>query len=229
MYCTPVVGLISPRLLVSQSGIIVVLNLKAYIGWIRIPHIRRVCNRISVFSSTVDSHNTAIAIRDPYILSMMRPSLVLMACGRRCHPASVKTVSVSLTARHEQLRCLAHHANQHERLLRKFASFAPTTTVVSTRSSSSSSIGVGSERPPQPQRPFAVLGVQQIAIGCAERAPLHRLWTEIFGLEPTQKGITIASENVVEDILSVGRGETAVEIDLMTPIDPEKSPKVRRQ
>jgi hypothetical protein len=30
MYCTPVVGLISPRLLVSQSGIIVVLNLKAY-------------------------------------------------------------------------------------------------------------------------------------------------------------------------------------------------------
>jgi lactoylglutathione lyase len=83
-----------------------------------------------------------------------------------------------------------------------------------------------SERPPR--RPFAVLGVQQIAIGCAERAPLHRLWTEIFGLEPTQMGITIASENVVEDILVVGRGETAVEIDLMTPIDPEKSPKVKR-
>jgi hypothetical protein len=161
---------------------------------------------------------------------MMRPSLVLITCRRLCNPASVKTVSVSLSAGHGQLRSLAYHANHHDWFPRKFASSAPTTTAVSTRSSSSSSSsssGMDSERPPR--RPFAVLGVQQIAIGCAERAPLHRLWTEIFGLEPTQTGITIASENVVEDILVVGRGKTAVEIDLMTPIDPEKSPKVKRQ
>jgi hypothetical protein len=156
---------------------------------------------------------------------MMNPSFVLITCRRLCSPASVKMASVSLTAGHGQLRCLAYHAHHHDRFHRKFVSSAPT-TIVSTRSSSSSaSSGMESERP-QPPRPFAVLGVQQIAIGCAERAPLHRLWTEIFGLEPTQSGITIASENVIEDILVVGRGETAVEIDLMTPIDPEKSPKV---
>lgn len=75
------------------------------------------------------------------------------------------------------------------------------------------------------QRPFKILGVQQIAIGCIERDPLHRLWIDVFGLQVEHGGITIASENVVEDILKVGLGDFAVEIDLMTPIDPEKSPK----
>lgn len=80
----------------------------------------------------------------------------------------------------------------------------------------------------QQDRPFSILGVQQIAIGCAERDPLNRLWVDVFGLKPEHSGITIASENVVEDILKVGKGESAVEIDLMTPIDPEKSPKVSK-
>ena len=31
-----------------------------------------------------------------------------------------------------------------------------------------------------------------------------------------------------EDILRIGEGTTAVEIDLMQPIDPEKSPKVHK-
>lgn len=78
------------------------------------------------------------------------------------------------------------------------------------------------------ERPFAILGVQQIAIGCAEREPLNRLWIDVFGLQAEHTGITIETENVVEDILKVGRGKSVVEIDLMTPIDPDKSPKVSR-
>ncbi|KAG7355712.1 glyoxalase/bleomycin resistance protein/dioxygenase [Nitzschia inconspicua] len=74
-------------------------------------------------------------------------------------------------------------------------------------------------------RPFRVLGVQQIAIGCAEKAPLEALWKGIFGLEAsaTKK---IESENVEEDIVKLGLSPFEVEIDLMRPIDPEKSPKV---
>lgn len=33
------------------------------------------------------------------------------------------------------------------------------------------------------------------------------------------------TENVCEDILKVGQGVSAVEIDLMEPIDPEKAPR----
>mmetsp|Transcript_16367 Transcript_16367/g.37891 ORF Transcript_16367/g.37891 Transcript_16367/m.37891 type:complete len:190 (-) Transcript_16367:1295-1864(-) len=74
-------------------------------------------------------------------------------------------------------------------------------------------------------RPFKILGVQQVAIGSAEKEPLDKLWKTIFGLEPsaTKK---IDSENVQEDILKLGRRPYDVEIDLMTPIDPAKSPKV---
>ena len=75
-------------------------------------------------------------------------------------------------------------------------------------------------------RPFRVLGVQQIAIGCEQRDPLNALWKNIFGLEP-QSTIRIESENVEEDILQLGQKPFAVEVDLMTPIDPEKSPKVK--
>ena len=74
-------------------------------------------------------------------------------------------------------------------------------------------------------RPFRILGIQQVAIGCAEREPLDTLWKGIFGLEPSATK-TIESENVEEDIMKLGIEPYEVEIDLMTPIDPEKSPKV---
>ncbi len=75
------------------------------------------------------------------------------------------------------------------------------------------------------ERPFRVLGVQQIAIGGPSKAALRGLWVDLFGL--TAEG-TFRSEreNVDEDILVCGRGAARVEIDLMEPIDPEKSPKV---
>ncbi len=74
-------------------------------------------------------------------------------------------------------------------------------------------------------RPFKILGIQQVAIGCAERDPLDTLWKGIFGLEPSATK-TIESENVEEDIIKLGIKPYEVEIDLMTPIDPDKSPKV---
>ncbi len=74
-------------------------------------------------------------------------------------------------------------------------------------------------------RPFRVLGLQQVAIGCIDKSPLEQLWKGIFGLEASATK-TIETENVEEDIVKLGVPPFEVEIDLMRPIDPEKSPKV---
>ncbi len=71
------------------------------------------------------------------------------------------------------------------------------------------------------ERPFRVLGVQQLAIGGPSKAALRHLWVDLLGVEAVGSYKSEA-ENVDEDILSVG----GVEIDLMQPIDPEKKPKV---
>lgn len=74
-------------------------------------------------------------------------------------------------------------------------------------------------------RPFNVLGIQQIAIGGLDKTALSELWTGLLGV--TKVGDYVAeSENVDEDILQLGSGPHAVEIDLMQPLDPEVSPKV---
>ena len=75
------------------------------------------------------------------------------------------------------------------------------------------------------ERPFNVLGIQQIAIGGLDKGALTGLWTGLLGVEKVG-GYVAESENVDEDILRLGSGAHAVEIDLMQPIDPEKSPKV---
>ena len=74
-------------------------------------------------------------------------------------------------------------------------------------------------------RPFRVLGVQQIAIGGLERANLRHLWCELLGVE--QHGTyQSVGENVIEDILRVGPASAPVEIDLMQPLDPARTPRV---
>ncbi len=75
------------------------------------------------------------------------------------------------------------------------------------------------------QRPFAVLGVQQIAVGGPDKAALRRLWIDTLGLTPTGT-FRSESENVDEDIAVAGSGPLRVEVDLMQPIDPDKRPKV---
>lgn len=70
-------------------------------------------------------------------------------------------------------------------------------------------------------RPFRVLGLQQVAIGGLDRAPLRRLWCELLGV-PQVGSYQSEAENVVEDILRVA----GVEIDLMQPLDPARAPRV---
>jgi lactoylglutathione lyase len=74
-------------------------------------------------------------------------------------------------------------------------------------------------------RPFRVLGVQQIAIGAPSKASLRGLWVDLLGATPTGT-FRSERENVDEDIVTLGAGAATVEIDLMEPVDPGKSPKV---
>ena len=74
-------------------------------------------------------------------------------------------------------------------------------------------------------RPFRVLGVQQIAVGGLDKQALRRFWVDTLGV-PAKGSYRGEKENVDEDILELGHGPHAVEIDLMQPIDPEASPRV---
>ena len=74
-------------------------------------------------------------------------------------------------------------------------------------------------------RPFSVLGIQQVAIGGPSKARLKSLWVDCFGLALTGNYVS-ERENVDEDIAVAGRGPFAVEVDLMQPIDPEGKPRV---
>ena len=74
-------------------------------------------------------------------------------------------------------------------------------------------------------RPFKILGIQQIAIGNEDKKKLAKFWGEILGLTK-QSEFKSEKENVDEDIYKIGHGAYAVEVDLMQPIDPTKSPKV---
>lgn len=75
------------------------------------------------------------------------------------------------------------------------------------------------------QRPFQVLGLQQIAIGGADKQRLKTLWVDMLGLEVTGT-FTSEKENVDEDICTLGAGPFKVEVDLMQPLDPDKKPAV---
>ena len=74
-------------------------------------------------------------------------------------------------------------------------------------------------------RPFRVLGIQQIAIGGSDKSRLRRLWVDTLGL--TLDGSFMSTrENVDEDIAFLGHGARRVEVDLMEPVDPDKKPRV---
>lgn len=75
------------------------------------------------------------------------------------------------------------------------------------------------------QRPFNILGIQQVAIGGDSLEALRSLWVDTLGVTKTGE-YESESENVREDILTLGEGEHPVEIDLMEPIDPESRPRV---
>ena len=74
-------------------------------------------------------------------------------------------------------------------------------------------------------RPFKVLGIQQIAIGGPDKTRLQKLWVDMLGLTLTGT-FKSERENVDEDICAIGEGPFKVEVDLMQPLDPEKKPAV---
>lgn len=74
-------------------------------------------------------------------------------------------------------------------------------------------------------RPFQILGIQQIAIGGLDKSKLSGFWVDILGLTKVSS-FQSEKENVDEDILQIGEGPHAVEVDLMQPLDPEKRPRV---
>ena len=77
----------------------------------------------------------------------------------------------------------------------------------------------------QEQRPFKVLGIQQVALGGTDKQRMKTLWVDMLGL--TQTGsFQSERENVDEDILAMGQGAFRVEVDLMQPLDIHKKPAV---
>ena len=74
-------------------------------------------------------------------------------------------------------------------------------------------------------RPFEILGLQQIAVGAASKEPLRKLWVDMLGLAPSGHFVS-EKENVDEDIVLLGSGPFQVEVDLMQPLDPARSPRV---
>jgi len=75
------------------------------------------------------------------------------------------------------------------------------------------------------ERPFSILGIQQIAVGGLEKQALRRLWVDILGLR-LKGSFQSEGENVDEDIATAGSGPLEVEVDLMQPLDPLRKPKV---
>ncbi len=75
------------------------------------------------------------------------------------------------------------------------------------------------------QRPFRVLGIQQVAIGGTDKARMKKLWVDMLGLEQTGT-FQSERENVDEDILAMGKGAMKVEVDIMQPMHIEKKPAV---
>jgi lactoylglutathione lyase len=75
------------------------------------------------------------------------------------------------------------------------------------------------------ERPFKVLGIQQIAVGGPDKKRLRTLWVDTLGLNVTGN-FKSESENVDEDIAIIGSGPLKVEVDLMQPLDPDRKPRV---
>ena len=74
-------------------------------------------------------------------------------------------------------------------------------------------------------RPFKVLGIQQVAIGGTDKGRMKKLWVDMLGLEQTGT-FQSERENVDEDILAMGKGAMKVEVDIMQPMDIDKKPVV---
>lgn len=76
-------------------------------------------------------------------------------------------------------------------------------------------------------KPFKILGIQQVAIGGEDKARLRKLWVDLLGFEYKSTFVS-ERENVDEDICAIGEGAHEIEVDLMQPFDIEKKPAVHQ-
>lgn len=110
------------------------------------------------------------------------------------------------------------------------ATFRPSSTALPASSSSAGGVATSTSSframsSSAGGRPFRVLGVQQVAVGGKSKAALSNLWVDLLGCVKTGT-FRSEKENVDEDILTLGSGPFAVEVDLMEPINPGKAPRV---
>ena len=75
------------------------------------------------------------------------------------------------------------------------------------------------------KRPFEILGIQQIAVGSADKQQLKHFWIDVMGLSIVGS-FQSEKENVDEDICEIGAGPLKVEMDLMQPLNQAAKPKV---
>ena len=75
------------------------------------------------------------------------------------------------------------------------------------------------------ERPFKILGIQQIAVGGLDKQPMREFWIDTLGLSD-EGNYRNESENVDEDIAVIGAGPFRIEVDLMQPIDADSRPRV---
>ena len=77
------------------------------------------------------------------------------------------------------------------------------------------------------ERPFRVLGLQQVAIGGSSKDGLRKLWYDMFGLNKVHE-FKSEKENVDEEVAVLGAGPLSVEVDLMVPLNPDAKPAVNK-
>ena len=75
------------------------------------------------------------------------------------------------------------------------------------------------------EKPFKILGIQQIAVGGLDKDRLRTLWVDTLGLG-LDGNYRSEKENVDEDIAFLGQGAHRVEVDLMQPLDADARPAV---
>lgn len=73
-------------------------------------------------------------------------------------------------------------------------------------------------------RPFRILGVQQVAVGALDRRRLHRLWVDLLGL-PSRGEFQNKIENVDGELVTIGAGPLAVDLNILQPIDLDRAPR----
>ncbi len=73
------------------------------------------------------------------------------------------------------------------------------------------------------ERPFKILGLQQVAIGWENKEILETFFIDLLGIEKISS-FESKKENVRESICSIGESPNGVELDLMEPIIKDSKP-----